>query len=119
MLFAFNLSSYVHPLEVSYGKIHFSAPADAPKTLCQELRKFLSQETGIEWDIALSEQTGGLSLKEQDNQKKEHIKEGLSKTPLIAAVLKTFPGAQIDGFKLIEKATDAESSDELVDMVDE
>ncbi|MBO5997408.1 MAG: DNA polymerase III subunit gamma/tau [Alphaproteobacteria bacterium] len=106
MLLGFNLSSYVHPLEVANGKLHFSAPADAPKTLCQELRNFLKQETGIEWDVALSEQAGGLSLKEQANQKKEHIKEKLSETPLVAAVLKTFPNAQIDGFKMLEKTTD-------------
>ena len=108
MLFAFNLSTFVHPLEVSYGKLHFSAPAEAPKTLCQELRKFLSEATGIEWDIALSEQTGGLSLKEQANEKKEHIKEKLSETPLVSAVLKTFPNSQIDGFKMLEKTSDDE-----------
>ena len=116
MLFAFNLSSYVHPLEVSSGKLHFSAPADAPKTLCQELRNFLLKETGVEWDVALSEQTGGLSLKEQANEKKEHIKEKLSETPLVSAVLKTFPNAQIDGFKMSEKASSQgeSSSDDFV-----
>lgn len=117
ILFAFNLSSFVHPLEVAHGKLHFSAPADAPRTLCQELRKFLLQETGIEWDIALSEQAGGLTLKEQANEKKEHIKEKLSENPLVSAVLKTFSGAQIDGFKMPDKneTDENEAVDELTE----
>ena len=61
--------------------------------------------------MALSEQAGGLSLKEQANEKKEHIKEKLSETPLVSAVLKTFPGAQIDGFKMLDKASDRNDLD--------
>lgn len=118
MLLAFNLSSFVHPLEVADGKLHFSAPSDAPKTLCQELRKFLSEATGKEWDVALSEQAGGLSLKEQANEKKEHIKEKLSETPLVSAVLKTFPNAQIDGFKMLEKVS-SDGEDNTNQVIDE
>lgn len=112
MLFAFQLSTYVHPINVCYGKLHFSAPSDAPKTLCQELRKFLLDSTGIEWEVVLSEQSGGMTLKEQAHQKQEQVKEKLSETPLVSAVLKTFYGAKIDGFKMLKKPTESESESE-------
>ena len=65
----------------------------------------------------MSEQSGGLSLKEQANEKKEHIKEKLSENPLVSAVLKTFSGAQIDGFKMPDKneTDENEAVDELTE----
>ncbi|MBE6450013.1 MAG: DNA polymerase III subunit gamma/tau [Alphaproteobacteria bacterium] len=117
-LLAFNLSTYVHPIEVSFGKLHFSAPSDMPKAILQELRNFLLAETKIEWDIALSEQQGGQTLKEQRNEKQQQIKNKLSETPLVSAVLKTFPGAKVETFRMLEKNnTDAtELSDETIEI---
>ncbi len=121
MLLAFNLSTYVHPLEVVNGKLHFSAPVDMPKTLTQDLRKFLNEATGIEWDVALSEQKGGQTLKEQAQEKQQKMKAQLSETPLVSAILKTFNGAQIDGFKMLQTPDEnqSESQEEIITSVEE
>ena len=116
-LLAFNISSYVQPVEVSFGKLYFSMIENAPKTLFQDLRKFLSENTGTNWDLVLSEKQGGQTLKEKDKEKQQKIKDKLSETPLVSAILKTFPGAQVDTFRMLETAP--ESDDELVEQIEE
>ena len=118
-LLAFNISSYIHPIEVSFGKIHFSMPVDAPKTLFQELRKFLSESTGKNWEVILSEQQGGQTLKEQDKAKQQKIKDKLSETPLVSAILKTFPGAGVDTFRMIENRALSQEGDEILEQIDD
>ena len=119
-LLAFNISSYVHPIEVSFGKLHFSMPVTAPKTLFQEIRKFLSENTSKDWDVVLSaEQQGGQTLKEQDKEKQQRIKDKLSETPVVAAILKTFPGAQVDTFRMMENTHTQEDVDDLSEQIEE
>lgn len=107
ILFAFGLSSYVRPIEVCHGKVHFSVTPDAPKTLTQELRNFLKEVTHQDWDVALSYEKGGATLKELAAQKKEQTREKLSQVPLVSSILSTFEGARISGFKLNANAVDA------------
>ena len=116
-LLAFNISSYVQPVEVSFGKLHFSMIENAPKNLFQDLRKFLSENTGTNWDLVLSEKQGGQTLKEKDKEKQQKIKDKLSETPLVSAILKTFSGAQVDTFRMLEATT--ESAEELVEQIEE
>ena len=119
-LLAFNISSYVHPIEVAFGKLHFSMPVTAPKTLFQEIRKFLSENTQKDWEVILSaEQQGGQTLKEQDKEKQQRIKDKLSETPVVAAILKTFPGAQVDTFRMMEKTQSEDDTDDLSEQIDE
>lgn len=100
MLLSFNVANFVHPIEVSMGKLHFSAPTEAPGNLCQTLRQFLNAQTGIKWDIALVEGEGGHTLKEEAQENKRKLKENLSLHPLVQEVLSTFPGAKVDTFHL-------------------
>ena len=100
MLLSFNVANFVHPVEVNMGKLHFTAPADAPGNLCQTLRQFLDAQTGIKWDIAIVEGTGGHSLKEEAQENKRRLKETLSAHPLVQEVLSAFPGAKVDTFHL-------------------
>ena len=50
-------------------------------------------------------------------EKQQKIKDKLSETPLVSAILKTFPGAQVDTFRMLETAP--ESDDELVEQIEE
>ena len=120
-LLAFNISSYVHPISVSFGKLHFSMPENAPKTLFQEIRKFLSENTGTDWEVVLSaEQQGGQTLKEQDKEKQQRIKDKLSETPIVSAILKTFPGSGVDTFRMMETPQAHENDeDTLTEQIDE
>ena len=117
MLFAFNISTYVHPVEVTYGKLHFNAPDNAPETLAKDLRIFLKEQTGIDWDVEQTNEIGGMSLKEEEKNKQDKAKERLAQTPLVSAILKTFDRAKISGFKLNTQAEEV-GSDDLIDTED-
>ena len=119
MLLGFNISSYVHPVEVAFGKLYFSAPDNAPENLAREMRQFLKQETGVDWDIEQTDTIGGQSLKEQEKDKQEKEKEKLSQTPLVSAILRTFERSKISGFKLnksVEETSEEESFDSSEDI---
>ena len=95
-------------------------PVTAPKTLFQEIRKFLSENTQKDWEVILSaEQQGGQTLKEQDKEKQQRIKDKLSETPVVAAILKTFPGSQVDTFRMMENTASEDDSDDLSEQIDE
>lgn len=100
MLLSFNVANFVHPVEVEYGKLHFTTTPDAPTNLCQSLRTFLSAQTGIQWDIGIVEGQGGHTLKEEAQENQKKLKESLSAHPLVVSVLKTFPGSKVETFHL-------------------
>lgn len=117
MLFAFHISTYVHPVEVAFGKLHFSAPDNAPDSLQKDLRQFLKNETGVDWDVVQTDTAGGMSLKEQEKDKQEKAKEKLAQTPLVSAILSTFERAKISGFKLNKTIEDV-GEEETIDSED-
>lgn len=101
MLLSFNIANYVHPIELSFGKLRFSEVEGLPTSLCQEMRTYLKKKTSIDWDIATVQGvTGGKSVKEQAAENKKKIKEDLSAAPLVQQVFKSFPAAQIETFNL-------------------
>ena len=117
MLLGFNISTYVHPVEMAFGKLHFSAPDNAPENLLREMKQFLKQETNIDWDIVQTDTVGGLSLKEQEKNKQDKAREKLAQTPLVSAILKTFDRAKISGFKL-NKQPDEIQEEEIIESDD-
>lgn len=117
MLLGFNISTYVHPVEMAFGKLHFSAPDNAPENLLREIKQFLKQETNIDWDVVQTDTVGGLSLKEQEKNKQDKAREKLAQTPLVSAILKTFDRAKISGFKL-NKQPDEIQEEEIIESDD-
>ena len=101
MLLYFNIANYVHPIELSFGKLKFSEVEGIPTNLCQELRVYLKKKTGIDWDIAtVKGVAGGKTVKELATENKARIKENLSSAPLVQEVFKVFPSAQIETFNI-------------------
>ena len=101
MLLSFNIANYVHPIELSFGKLKFAEVEGIPTNLCQELRVYLKKKTGIDWDIAtIKGVAGGKTVKELATENKAKIKENLSSSPLVQEVFKVFPSAQIETFNL-------------------
>ena len=101
MLLSFNIANYVHPIELSFGKLKFSEVDGIPGDFCQKLRTYLKKKTGVDWNITtVKGTTGGQSVKEQAIENKKKMKENLSAAPLVQEVLKTFPTAQIETFNL-------------------
>jgi len=77
------------------GKLEIALEASAPKTLVGELAKKLGDWTGRRWMVVVSAEQGVPSLRAQAERRKAELKDGVRGDPLVQAVLKRFPGAEI------------------------
>ncbi|MBM3929321.1 MAG: DNA polymerase III subunit gamma/tau, partial [Sphingomonadales bacterium] len=71
-------------------------PADLPKELAAELRAL----TGKPWKVTLSPTPGDPTLAEQSAAAEEAARAAVLATPMVAAALAAFPGAELAEFKL-------------------
>jgi DNA polymerase III subunit gamma/tau len=77
------------------GKLEIALETSAPKTLVGELSKKLSDWTGRRWMVVVSAELGEPSLRAQAETRKAELKDDVKADPLVQAVLKRFPGAEI------------------------
>jgi DNA polymerase III subunit gamma/tau len=92
------------------GKLEISLDPSAPKTLVGELSKKLNNWTGRRWMVAVSAEPGAPSLRAQAEARKAELKEDVQSDPLVQAVLKRFPGAEIVD---VRPPADAPTADEM------
>ena len=71
-------------------------PAELPKELAVELRAL----TGKPWKVTLSPTPGDPTLAEQSAAAAEAARAAVLATPMVAAALAAFPGAELHDFKL-------------------
>jgi DNA polymerase-3 subunit gamma/tau len=77
------------------GKLEIALGASAAKSLVGELSKKLSDWTGRRWMVAVSGEAGESTLWEQAQNRKAELRNDVESDPLVQAVLKRFPGAEI------------------------
>jgi DNA polymerase-3 subunit gamma/tau len=94
------------------GKLEIGLDAGAPKTLVGELSKKLSDWTGRRWMVVVSGEAGDPTLWAQAQTRKAELKDDVQSDPLVQAVLKRFPGAEIVEVRPPPEAP-ATSTDEL------
>jgi DNA polymerase III subunit gamma/tau len=92
------------------GRLEIALDPSAPKTLVGELSKKLNDWTGRRWMVAVSADPGAPSLRAQAEARKAELKEDVQSDPLVQAVLKRFPGAEIVD---VRPPSSAPTSDEL------
>jgi DNA polymerase-3 subunit gamma/tau len=79
------------------GHLELALEPSAPKTLINDLSRKLSAWTGKRWMVVVSAEHGAATVKVQNDAREAEIKRGVRADPLVQAVLKTFPGAEIIG----------------------
>jgi DNA polymerase III subunit gamma/tau len=94
------------------GKLEVALDAGAPKTLVGELSKKLSDWTRRRWMVIVSSEAGEPTLWAQAQTRKAELKDDVQSDPLVRAVLKRFPGAEIVEIRPPPEAP-AASPDEL------
>ncbi len=79
------------------GLIELAREAHTDDLMLQRLRKFLLQETGVNWTVGITGGEGEETLaQKQASEEREAIAEAATH-PLVQAVLDTFPEAEITG----------------------
>lgn len=111
-ILAFNLETFLRPIEITSNKIVCSFAPNTPNNFSNLLLKFLKNQTNIEWTLKV-EQTGGEpSLKEQKDLSKQELLKEIKKDPSVAQIEKLFAGAKIDKIKPHKEEAEEPSSEE-------
>ena len=90
-----HLQNFVHPVKYEQGHLAVRLKAGAPQNLIGQVSEKLSLWTGARWVVSLSREEGEATLSEKARGQKESLENEVKATPLVAEVLKVFPGAKI------------------------
>ena len=98
----YNISNYIHLIQIQSQKITCSFAPDAPKTLSAELSKFLQQHTGSTWQIERLPSGGEPTLQEKKQAAQTKLYQSLEQTPLVSEIEQLFKGAKIQRIKPLQ-----------------
>ena len=110
MLLLYSVKNDVSFKNFEHGKIHITVTEKTDKNLITNLRKFLENETSINWIIDIEYGPLGETLAFKEISELEKDKKNISEYPLVKAILSEFNGAKIE--TILRKAVaDAEDND--------
>ena len=78
------------------GRIEFNPGEHAPRDLAGRLTSFLNDHTEMRWVVTVSQNGGNATLGEQRDEDARQLRAEALETPLVKAVMETFPGATVD-----------------------
>ena len=90
-----HLVNDIHLVRFEPGSIEVRAGAAAPADLATRVVRCLESWTGRRWVVALSEEKGADTLREQTSARAAVLAEQAARDPLVEKVLAAFPGAEI------------------------
>jgi DNA polymerase-3 subunit gamma/tau len=105
------IEQYVRPAEIDYGHFRYTAAPGAPVDLSQKIRSWLEQTSGVEWEVAQSDDGGPESAAEARARKERERFASAEAHPRVAEALKAFPGAKV------LRIDEPEAADELDEAV--
>ncbi|MCO5090428.1 DNA polymerase III subunit gamma/tau [Bosea sp. (in: a-proteobacteria)] len=85
----------IRPVRFEPGRVEFSLAAGASRTLAQDLSRRLKEWTGQTWMVAVVNEEGGATIREQAAAAKDRRESDAAAHPSVKAVLERFPGARI------------------------
>ena len=105
MILHANLISNVHLVKFEAGRIEYSPAEHAPADLSGRLSRFLNDHTPRRWVVSVSNISGAATIKQQTDAVRAKERAEAASHPLVSAVLKTFPGAEVT--KVTDNSSDA------------
>ncbi len=93
------LMHHVHEVRCEPGLIEFRPEPTAPKDLASKLSEFLSNTTGRRWIASVSSAEGKPTLSAQKSANADSLRSAAEKNEIVLAIMKTFPGAKLDGVR--------------------
>ena len=82
------LINNVHIVDFEYGKIDMRLKSGTPAEFVKKLSHFVSEQTGINWRIRVTEEGGGPTIHETNL-------DTASVQPTVKSILESFPGAKV------------------------
>jgi len=106
------LETLVHPVKFSPGRLEIRLDPKASPSFPGELQKRLKEWTGTHWTVTLSNEEGAPTLDQQRQAAQARSREELASHPMVQAVQKVFPGAELVGIREM-KLTPPDLNDDL------
>ncbi len=91
-----HLTGEVHLVRFESGHIEYSAGKNAPADLANQVSRKLSQWTGANWLVSVSNQDGAPTLQQQAEAADAERRGAAIGHPLVQAALEMFPGATVE-----------------------
>jgi DNA polymerase III subunit gamma/tau len=92
---AAELYQYVRLVKIADGAIDIALAAQARREFVPELRAALSNMTGMRWNVIVSNSAASATLAEQKTAAQNALVDQAKRHPVVAEVLRLFPGAEI------------------------
>jgi DNA polymerase-3 subunit gamma/tau len=108
-----HLVSHLHLVHFEPGRIEFRLAEGAPRDLANRLAQLLGEWTGTRWLVAISDEEGEPTVRQQEATHERDLRNEVASHPLVQAVLATFPGATIAAVRERFAAAAAESEEVL------
>ncbi|MGE8102134.1 DNA polymerase III subunit gamma/tau [Allorhizobium sp. NPDC080224] len=103
------LRQFVHLVKIEPGRLEIRLESQCPPTIVNELKMKLSEWTGINWWVTLSNEAGAPTLVEVEKTTREARLVDARQDPDVAAILARFPGAKVTDVRI--KAATIEDDD--------
>ncbi|MCW5696012.1 MAG: DNA polymerase III subunit gamma/tau [Bauldia sp.] len=89
------LEHHVRLIRFEHGRIEFEPAGDMPQGFTGELDKRLREWTGTRWGVSVGRGPAAPTLAEQKQSARDKLVSDAQNDPLVLAVLRQFPGAEI------------------------
>jgi DNA polymerase-3 subunit gamma/tau len=99
MLLQGHLINDAHLVKFERGHIALRLEPAAPQNVASRVAGFLSEWTAERWVVSLSREPGAATIAETNKGAQQEVLEGIKAHPVVAEILKTFPGAKITDIK--------------------
>lgn len=107
MLLAARIRNHVQLVSMQSGSLEIALTNNPPGQLAGDIAKYLSQWTDQRWLVSLSDGVAAPTLADDAREQEKAHRASIASTPVVAAILETFPGAEIDSIKSIDAAAAA------------
>ena len=114
------LVHHVHLVRFESGHIALRTEPEASSDLATRVSKFLSEWTGDQWLVSLSEEAGDPTIREQLEDKEAARRGRATAHPLVQAALEAFPGATVEAVteRVPEEFPDSVDEDDTDDDIE-
>lgn len=89
------LTDRVKLVDYKPGKLEINLLEGVPPTFGMDFKQCLKEWTGVDWQLILSQETGNISLREQDVAYKQALKDEAACDPMVMALMEVFPRAEM------------------------
>ena len=93
------IETYVHAVKFEQGHLEVRVEENAPRALVGQMAQKLTEWTGQRWVVSLSREEGAPTIASRKQAAQQNLRSEIESSPIVAEVLRVFPGAKIIDIK--------------------